>query len=389
MQAPDAPRVVIFGDGRLSRAIERRLAERGCLAERHALRETTDLEALDLAHVAAVALAADDDTENVDLAITLRAMRPTLRLVVRMFDPTLAAYLQRTLQNVVVTNMTDAAAPAFVGAVLDGIEQRPFTRPVALPKPRTLANQGFDRLLTRTAISTLVVMVLATLFFRQILHLDTISAFYFVGSTITTVGYGDISLHHAPWFAKLAGIALMFAGPALSTVAFALLTEWLLDRRIDELEGRSGVRWRDHAIVVGGGNIGYRVAALLRRRGMRVVVIEKDGSARHVLGARADGDHVIVGDALSDGILELASIAGAAAVVAVTNSDAVNLHVAIAAKALAPNVAVAMRIVSPVLSAHVSETHEAVAISPLAVTSDVFVDALTSPAADGVAKAKP
>ncbi len=377
MDCPAAPRVVIFGDGRLSRAIERRLIERGCDAERHALRETTDLDALDLARVSAVALAADDDTGNVDLAITLRTLRPTVRLVVRMFDSTLAAYLQRTLPNIVVTNMTEAAAPAFVGAVLDGIEHRTPSHAAHLPAPPAIMGKGFGKLLVGTAVSTLALMAFATLFFRRILHLDFITAFYFVGSTITTVGYGDISLRDAPWFAKLVGIALMFGGTALSTMAFALLAEWLIERRIHVLEGRSGVRWRDHAIVVGGGNIGYRVAALLRRRGMRVVIIERDGTARHVLGARADGDHVIVGDALSDGILELASVAGAAAIVAVTNSDAVNLHVAIAAKALAPDIAVAMRIVSPVLSAHVTETHEAVAISPLAVTTDAFVEALT------------
>ena len=125
MDAPPLSRIVIFGDGRLARAIERGVAARGANVERHAFRETTDLEALDLAHVAAVGLAADDDTGNVDLAITLRAMSPSLRLVVRMFDPTLAAYLQRTLPNITVTSMTDVAAPAFVGAVLDGVERQP------------------------------------------------------------------------------------------------------------------------------------------------------------------------------------------------------------------------------------------------------------------------
>jgi len=377
MDAPPLSRIVIFGDGRLARAIERGVAARGANVERHAFRETTDLEALDLAHVAAVGLAADDDTGNVDLAITLRAMSPSLRLVVRMFDPTLAAYLQRTLPNITVTSMTDVAAPAFVGAVLDGVERQPrrvhgMRRSVASAMPA-----GWDRLLVRTALTTVLVIVLATTFFSRALHLDMLTALYFVSSTITTVGYGDITLHHAPRFAQVVGILLMFGGTALSTLAFALLTEWLLDRRIHVLEGRMGVNWQDHAIVVGGGNIGYRVAALLRRRGMRVVIIERDGQARHMLGARADGDHVIVADALSDGILDLANVEHAAAVVAVTNSDAVNLHVAIAARGRCSSITVVMRVVSPVLSAHVSTTHEAVALSPLAVTTDAFVEALT------------
>lgn len=370
-------RIVLFGDGRLARAIERGVASRGGRVERYAFRETTDLEALDLEHVSAVGLASDDDTGNVDLAITLRAMSPSLRLVVRMFDPTLAAYLQKTLPNITVTSMTDVAAPAFVGAVLDGIERQP---PRVHGARRSVANAlptGWDRLLVRTALTTAGVIVAATAFFAHALHLDALTALYFVSSTITTVGYGDIALHHAPRIAQIVGIFLMFGGTALSTLAFALLTEWLLDRRIHVLEGRMGVTWQDHAIVVGGGNIGYRVAALLRRRGMRVVIIERDGMARHVLGARADGDHVIIADALADGILDLANAEHAAAIVAVTNSDAVNLHVAIASRERCSSITVVMRVVSPVLSAHVSTTHEAVAISPLAVTTDAFVDALT------------
>jgi voltage-gated potassium channel Kch len=377
MDSTPPSRIVIFGDGRLARAIERGVAARALPVERYAFRETTDLEALDLEHVGAVALTADDDTGNVDLAITLRAMRPSLRLVVRMFDPTLANYLQRTLPNITVTSMTDVAAPAFVGAVLDGVERQPVRVHGTRRSIGSILPSGWDRLLVRTALATAGVIAVATAFFARVLNLDAITALYFVSSTITTVGYGDITLHHAPPYAQIAGIFLMFGGTALSTLAFALLTEWLLDRRIHVLEGRMGVDWQDHAIVVGGGNIGYRVAALLRRRGMRVVIIEKDAHARHVLGARADGDHVIVADALSDGILELANVEHAAAVVAVTNSDAVNLHVGIAARERCSSITVVMRVVSPVLSAHVSTTHEAVALSPLAVTTDAFVEALT------------
>lgn len=341
------------------------------------MRETTDLDALDLAHVSAVALTADDDTGNVDLAITLRALRPDLRLVVRMFDGTLAAYLQKTLPNIVVTSMTEVAAPAFVGAVLDGVERRPTKRyPRQRVNLRKYMPEGWDKLLVRTAMATAAVVLTATVFFARALDLDFMTALYFVGQTITTVGYGDVSVLHAPALTKIANVALMFGGTALSTLAFALLTEWLLDRRIHVLEGRTGIDWTDHAVVVGGGNIGYRVASLLRRRGMRVVIIERDGNSRHVLGARADGDHVIIADALSDGILELANVGQAAALVAVTNSDSVNLHVAIAAKALCPDITVAMRVVSPVLSSHLSETQEAIAISPLAVTTDAFVEAV-------------
>jgi hypothetical protein len=56
----------------------------------------------------------------------------------------------------------------------------------------------------------------------------------------------------------------------------------------------------------------------------------------------------------------------------VTNFDALNMHVTIAARERCASITIVMRVVSPVLSAHVSRTHEAVALSPLAVTAEAL-----------------
>ena len=58
---------------------------------------------------------------------------------------------------------------------------------------RTIASE-FDPLLRVLAFLELGVFVAATIFFSFTLHLNPVSAAYFVTTTMTTVGYGDIEL---------------------------------------------------------------------------------------------------------------------------------------------------------------------------------------------------
>jgi len=170
-------------------------------------------------------------------------------------------------------------------------------------------------------------------------------------------------------------MGLMFAGSAFMAVLVALFTGWVVTQRLGVLHGRVRVRGRGHLIIAGGGNVGLRVAALLHEHGRRVVIIEKDAESRHVASLRAAGHHVIVADATSDNMLDLSGLKGASAVLALTNSDATNLHVALLVRASRPDVPIVLRLVSSELSAHVSEKRDAVAISPVAVAVDEFVRA--------------
>ena len=64
--------------------------------------------------------------------------------------------------------------------------------------------------------------------FRTTLKLSWIDAAYFTTSIVTTVGFGDFNLEHAPTWLKLYGIALMFAGIMLIGIIASLLTLLLL-----------------------------------------------------------------------------------------------------------------------------------------------------------------
>jgi Trk K+ transport system NAD-binding subunit len=68
-------------------------------------------------------------------------------------------------------------------------------------------------------------------------------------------------------------------------------------------------------------------------------------------------------------------VTDAAAMVCLTDSDAVNFQIALLVRALNAAVPLVMRLASPELSAHVSEHGEAVAISPTAIAGREFAAA--------------
>src|SRR4051794_16779688 len=90
-----------------------------------------DYAALDVDSFDAVALVRQDDGGNVDAALQIRELDPDLRIVMRVFDETLADSVRHLLPDVAVLSATAVAAPAFVGAALGD----------AMPTPMLVANR--------------------------------------------------------------------------------------------------------------------------------------------------------------------------------------------------------------------------------------------------------
>ncbi len=69
-------------------------------------------------------------------------------------------------------------------------------------------------------------------------HIPLLDAAYFTVETVTTVGYGDFSFRNqSPWLMG-AAILLMLVGALFVAVFFAMLTNMLVSRRIEESLGR-------------------------------------------------------------------------------------------------------------------------------------------------------
>ena len=374
----NARRAVLCGDDRLSAAIERRLVLAGCSVSKLSPTEHGDVAAGSFESTAVLVIAAADDPGNVDLALTARRLRSDLPIVIRVFDHALAAYIRSTLGGVAILSVSALVAPAFVEATLSAIARRGSG---AAPRPSRESIAGarrlrrFDRVAAYAVAGFVAILVLFTLFFSTALQLPYVDAMYFVWTTVTTVGYGDIALRERSALVKVAGMILMFSGAAFLAVLVGLFTDWVVGRRLDRLRGRVRVRGSGHVVIAGGGNIGTRVAQRLQEKGQRIVVIERDADNKNVEALRSAGHHVILADAAQADILRLANVEDSAAVLCLTDSDAVNFQIALLVRERSQDVPVVMRVVSPELSAHVSEHGDAVAISPIAIASEEFAAA--------------
>ena len=132
--------IVISGGGTLAAAIALRLAESGAAVERiSAGAEASEAPDAQLARAAVLVLAADSDSGNVDLALQTRRKYPTLALVVRLFDASLASYLTETISGVTILSMSRVAAPVFADAARKILAAPP---PAVAPKRPARAKAG-------------------------------------------------------------------------------------------------------------------------------------------------------------------------------------------------------------------------------------------------------
>ncbi len=164
-------------------------------------------------------------------------------------------------------------------------------------------------------------------------RIPLLNAAYFTVETVTTVGYGDYSFRYqGPWLIA-GGICLMLLGAMFVAVFFALVTNTLISRRIEESLGRRRITGLSgHVLVIGLGSVGIQVASRLAAAGSDVVVVEKHDSNRHLGQARALGVPVVIADATLPETLESVSLASASAVAVLTSDDLANLETGLAVR---------------------------------------------------------
>ncbi|MEA2719164.1 MAG: hypothetical protein QOJ39_1028, partial [Candidatus Eremiobacteraeota bacterium] len=205
---------------------------------------------------------------------------------------------------------------------------------VALGK-RLRALRTLDPILARVIGATVTMFVLAVVYFAFALHRDPVTAFYFVATTFTSTGYGDVTpLGHAP--AMIVASAAMFAGVAATGIFIAFATAALTRAQFNAIQGLRPIRTRGHVLVCGAGNVGTRVIEYLRALHQKVVVVETKPDPAVIEMSRRRQIELLTGDATRDATLDLCNIANARAIVVVTDSDTANLEVALGARARNP-----------------------------------------------------
>ena len=196
-----------------------------------------------------------------------------------------------------------------------------------------------DRRLALALAALVAVLIVSTVVLRLAYHvtaaqhMSVLGAAYFTVETLTTVGYGDFSFRgQAPWLMASA-IGLMLAGAVFVAVFFALLTNIIVGRRIEESLGRQRITGLSgHILVIGLGSVGLQVVQQLAAAGRDIVVVEKNEHNRRLGQVRALGVPVVIADATLPQVLESVRLASASAVAVLTSDDLANLETGLAVR---------------------------------------------------------
>jgi voltage-gated potassium channel Kch len=301
-------------------------------------------------------------------ALLVRHLDPEVPIVATIFDPETARELEEVIGNCTITSLADIVAPTLAGpclgdeltAVLDE-EPRPVglrysegaVEVASLPEVRTrraraLASaivKPFDRsagLVFFGAVGLLGVLVFETVAAALVLDEHIVDSFYGAVKTLVTVDPNPAVQDGPRWF------KLTISGSMLVALLFAAaftggLVERLIGRRLTGLLGRRAVPRSDHVVVVGLGEVGLRLALLLRRCGILVVAIDEREEGETVGHAKELGVPVVIGRGADPSLLKRLSLERALALAAVTGDDLNNIAVALAARALAPDLRLVLR----------------------------------------------
>jgi Trk K+ transport system NAD-binding subunit len=196
-----------------------------------------------------------------------------------------------------------------------------------------------DRRLVAALCALFAVVVTSTVVLHLVYRdpgahrIPLLNAAYFTVETITTVGYGDYSFRGQAAWLMAGAICLMLLGALFVAVFFAMLTNTLVSRRIEESLGRQRITGLSgHVLVIGLGAVGIEVARGLVAAGADVVVVEKSEHNRHLGLGRSLGVPIVIADATQPQTLESVSLASASAVAVVTSDDLANLETGLAVR---------------------------------------------------------
>ena len=206
--------------------------------------------------------------------------------------------------------------------------------------------------------AALIVFVCATIFFGFLFKKDVVTAAYFVTTTMTTTGYGDIT--PTTHLGQLATMLLEVLGVAFSGISIAFVTTALTRAQFTALQGLRQINTRNHVVVCGAGNVGTRVIEFLRVLKQPVVVIDSQPDAETVEMSRIREVELLTADATRDGTLELCNLQLARSLIALTSSDTANLEVALGARGRNPHLQVVMRVQDDAFAGSVGRQFEAI-----------------------------
>jgi len=333
--------VLVLGEGGgLGAALLRRFEQSGAPAS--SALDLTDGEAAAMlreGHWRAVAVVTRDDAHALRLTLLSAHVRPDLPLWVTMFDHTVSRELEHVAPKVHVLSPSEIVA----GDLAEGC--------LALAGEDIVGRHGHGvrlvddalRLLLAAGAGLFGALVIEMVITMIAFHHGLVDAFYFSTRSVATVAGPPGAAAGPAWF-KLVSAANMVLAVVLVAIFTAALVRRGSRRRLTTLLGPRAAPARHHVVLVGFGQVGFRLAQALRDRGVAVIAIERDAEAPSVRLARAAGIPVMIGRGDDREALQRVGIERCGAIAAVTSDDLVNVAVGLAAEDLRPDVPIVLRL---------------------------------------------
>jgi voltage-gated potassium channel Kch len=235
-----------------------------------------------------------------------------------------------------------------------------------------------DPILRRLALAAFAVFVLGTLHFHHVFGGDWLNAAYFVVTTMTTTGFGDLTPDRHHPLDMIAAILLMLSGITFSGLFIAFGASLLTRVQWVRMQGLRPVHRRGHVVLCGAGSVGSGVIELLRALDKPLVVVESTPDPALVEQAREQRFDLLTGDASRDMTLDLCNLGAAHALIALTNVDTLNLEIALGARARNPTLPIVLRIAEAGFAASITRHFE--------FETTFSVEALAAPAFAGLSR---
>jgi Trk K+ transport system NAD-binding subunit len=332
--------VLVLGErGGLGAALMRSLRQAGIEADSaQSLSDSEVAEALRAGDWRAVVVAAREDVLSLRLTLLSAHLRPDVPLWVTMFDHTISRELQHVVPAVHLLAPSELAASELAERCISAA-------PARSSRSRSGVRLVDDalRLLVLAGAGLLLTLLFDVVIGMIALHEGLIDALYFGTRSVATVAGTPGASRASDWYKLLSALDTVVA-LALVAVFTAALVRRLSRPRLTTLLGRSAAPARGHVLLVGFGQVGYRLARELRSRGIAVLAVERDPEAPLIRLAKSAGIPVAIGRGDDRAVLERAGIRRCAAVAAVTSSDLVNVAVGLACRDLSPGVPVVLRL---------------------------------------------
>jgi hypothetical protein len=321
----------------------------------------------------AVAVISRDDVLALRLTLLSAHLRPDLPLWVTMFDKTITRELEHVVPAVHVLSPAELVAAELAEqciALAGGHTARRH--------PGIRLVDDALRLLAYAGAGLVLLLLLDVVLGMIALHENVVNAFYFSTRSVATVAGTPGAVSAPVWYKALSVLDLL--GAVLLVAVFtAALVRRLSRPRLTTLVGRCAAPARHHVLLVGFGQVGFRLAQQLRARGVAVLGVERDPDAPCVRLARAAGVPVAIGRGDDRQTLIRVGIRTCAAVAAVTSTDLVNVAVGLAASDLSPGIPLVLRLGDGEVAAETdSLLHLGRIVDAHKIAVDTFVQGLQS-----------